>query len=126
MTMTVKRLSDVIREVWHPLNLIPSVSKIVEQWVRLGASPPRYSYLTASYAEAMGLIDGPIALQINRGYVAMGDGGCLPPPGASGYATGFEFDGWLYGREFDGLAYRIAGIAPDRREGLYEAASRGS
>jgi hypothetical protein len=114
VTMTAAKFSEIVREVWHPLAMLPSSEEVVRMHDYLPR--PRFLYLTKVYAEWLGIEVGPVTLRRNQGVGFRSEGGTLPVLDASRWAEGFQFEGWLYGREFHG-SFRVIGVGMARNDG---------
>lgn len=104
--MATERLGDVLREVWHPSNVMEPTLRLFERWT---TPRPRFAFLTKAYVEHLGL---PSASST----------GATPSPKTWQEALtrpltlackGVVLDGWFYAQEFEG-SYRAVHPVPPR------------
>jgi hypothetical protein len=109
MPMTTERLSDVLREVWHPSNVMEPTLRLLKRWTQ---PRPRFAFLTASYVEHLGLQVGPWKGLVPRpkDLQEMFARPLLVP------CKGVVFDGWFYAQEFDGGFRAIHPVADEPSE----------
>lgn len=108
--MRAKDLNDVLREVWHPSNLIAPTCEVVEYWSARGIAAPRYRYPTAAYVDALGLAVRPLREWSQPKPSGWRDALSRPTGLGFSHAKGVRIDDWLYVREFDGTYRAVAPV----------------
>lgn len=109
--MNTKTFDRAIRDAFHPDRMTERTPALVCDWVDHGYTPPRYSFLTTAYVEALGLDEhdykapSPVAPPLLPGLKDL----LMRPVIYARRAV--TLDGWQYAPE-QGSGYRA--IAPAR------------